>query len=340
MALAEDSGPVIGNATARLPDFYIIGHAKSGTTALYEMLNQHPGIYMPEYKKGAGKEPWYFSRDNPHPQRTSERNIAYTGRTEQTLEDYLSLFTGASDDQKIGEASTSYIWSRTAAERIAAARPDAKIVAIVREPAAFLRSLHLQLLQNHHETERDFRKAVELDGPRRENREIPQQSYWPQALIYSDRVQYVTQLERYRAQFPAEQMLVLIYDDFRDDNVATVRRVFRFLGVDETREIQAADVNPTVGVRSVRVDDFRRSLRAGRGPVLRAMRDVGKTVTTVGLRRRLYYPLVRRAVFGEPPAPDEEFNRELRERFKPEVVALSEYLGRDLVSLWGYDAIG
>jgi Sulfotransferase family len=323
----------------RIPDFFIVGHAKSGTTALYELLNQHPGLFLPEYKKGAGKEPWYFSRDNPHPQTNGERDIAYTGRTAQTLEDYLSLFEQAREDQLVGEASTSYIWSRTAAERIAKARPDAKIVALFREPTSFLRSLHLQLLQNHHEVERDFRKAVELDAPRLESREIPPRSYWPSALIYSDRVRYVSQLERYKAVFDDEQILILIYDEWRADNLGTARRVLRFLGVDDEIELRAADVNPTVGVRSVRVDDFRRSLRAGRGPVLRAVRDVGKSMTTVGMRKRLYYPLVRRAVFGEPPPPDEQFNRELRGRFKGEVEALSEYLGRDLVSLWGYDKL-
>jgi hypothetical protein len=323
----------------RIPDFFVVGHAKSGTTALYEMLSQHPEIFMPEYKKGAGKEPWYFSRENPHPQTTDGRDIAWTGRTAMTLEDYLSLFEDAREDQVIGEASTSYIWSHTAAARIAEAHPDAKIVAIFREPASFLRSLHLQLLQNHHETERDFRKAVELDAARLQNREIPRQSHWPSALIYSERVKYVSQLERYEAVFPDEQILVLIYDDWRADNVATVRRVFRFLGVDDEHDVRAEQVNPTVGVRSVRVDDFRRSLRAGSGPVLRAVRDVGKSVTTVGMRKRLYYPLVRRAVFGEPPPPDERFSQELRRRFKGEVVALSEHLGRDLVSLWGYDKL-
>ena len=40
-----------------------------------------------------------------------------------------------------------------------------------------------------------------------------------------------------------------------------------------------------------------------------------------------------------PRAPDENFVLELRRRFKPEVVALSEHLGRDLVTLWGYDAV-
>ncbi len=324
----------------RMPDFFIVGHAKCGTTALYEMLGRHPQIYMPEYKAGFGKEPWYFARENPHPQSSGERDISFTGRTAQTLEDYLSLFDGAAEGQRIGEASTSYLWSRTAAGRIAAARPGARIIAIIREPASFLRSLHLQLLENHHEVVTDFRTAVELDDDRRHNRNIPATSYWPQALIYSDRVRYVEQLRRYEAVFAPEQMLVLIYDDFRDDNEATVRRVLRFLDVDDTQPIEPQRVNPTIALRSERADSFRRSLRAGRGPLLRALRDTGKALTTRQLREKLYYPTLRRAVYGAPPPPDEQFMAELRHRFKPEVVALSEYLDRDLVSLWGYDELG
>jgi hypothetical protein len=324
----------------RIPDFFIVGHAKCGTTALYEMLRRHPQIYLPDYKAGAGKEPWFFSRDNPNPQTSGERNIAFTGRTAVTMEEYLLLFDAARPDQHVGEASTSYLWSRTAASRIAAVRPDARIIAIMREPASFLRSLHLQLLENKHETEKDFRKAVELDGPRRENRHIPSHSYWPQALIYSDRVRYVEQLQRYRAEFPAEQLLVLIYDDFRDDNEETVRRVLRFLQADETVAVAAMDANRTVALRSERLADVKRALRSGGGPVSRTLRGAGKTLTTSRMRERLYYPLQRRALYRQPPPPDEEFMLELRHRFKGEVEALSEYLDRDLVTLWGYDAIG
>src|SRR6202034_862208 len=77
---------------ARVPDFFIVGHAKCGTTALYEMLRRHPQIHMPDYKGGSGKEPWYFSRDNPNPQTTDERSVAFTGRKSVTFEEYLSLF--------------------------------------------------------------------------------------------------------------------------------------------------------------------------------------------------------------------------------------------------------
>ena len=47
----------------------------------------------------------------------------------------------------------------------------------------------------------------------------------------------------------------------------------------------------------------------------------------------------RQLVFGAPAVPDEDFARELRARFKPEVEAVSEYLERDLVELWGYDRL-
>jgi len=326
---------------SRIPDFFIVGHAKCGTTALYEMLKSHPQIFMPEYKWGAGKEPWYFSRDNPQPQTDNVRSVSFTGRRAVTLEEYTALFADARGDQLVGEASTSYLWSTTAAERIAQVRPDARIIAIFREPASFLRSLHLQLLQNHHEVEHDFRKAVELDEPRRAGRDIPVHSYWPQALIYSDRVRYVDQLRRYETVFAPERTLALIYDDLRSDNAGTLRRVLRFLEVDEDFAAPALDVNPTIAVRKPRLHRVLRNLHAGPGPLLRPVKAVGKTLTTNGLRRTIYYPGLRRiGVWGEPPPADAAFMEELRVRFKGEVVALSEHLGRDLVSLWGYDRVG
>ena len=335
----HEGGGAARVSAVRIPDFFIVGHAKCGTTALYEMLKAHPQIFMPEYKWGAGKEPWYFSRDNPQPQTDNVRSVRFTGRRAVTLEEYTALFAGARADQLVGEASTSYLWSTTAAERIAQARPDARIIAILREPASFLRSLHLQLLQNHHEVERDFRKAVELDDARRAGREIPLHSYWPQALIYSDRVRYAEQLRRYETVLAPEQILVLIYDDFRSDNAATVRRVLQFLGVGEDFTVPEVEVNPTIAIRKPRLQRVLRNLYLGRGPLLRSAKAVGKTLTTNRLRRAIYYPGTRRLVWGEPPPADQAFMEALRVRFKGEVVALSEHLGRDLVSLWGYDTI-
>jgi hypothetical protein len=212
-----------GERQTRIPDFFIVGHAKCGTTALYQMLRRHPQIFMPELK-----EPLFFATDL---RMRFQRPAAGPLPTE--LDDYLSLFAAAGSTQRVGEASSSYLWSREAAGRIAAVQPDARIVAILREPASFLRSLHLQLLQNHIESQKSLRRALALEQPRREGKQIPRRCTRPQALMYSERVRYVTQLRRFHEQFGRERVLVLIYDDFRAENEATVRGVLRFLDVDD-----------------------------------------------------------------------------------------------------------
>jgi hypothetical protein len=283
------------------------------------------------------KEPQYFAR-NPQPPADGVRSFEQTGRYPFTLADYLSLFTAARPDQLIGDASTFHLWSPLAPQRIAEAQPAARIIAILREPASFLHSLHLQMVENRTESVKDLRKALSLEDERRQGRSIPRHSYWPSALIYSDRVRYVEQLRRYHAAFPREQVLVLIYDDFRRDNEGTVRTVLRFLGVDDAAPVEAIDANPSVRVRSVRLDTMIRAVRSGRGPVGRAVQSTVKALTTRRARSVLY-PLRRRVVYGKPRPADERLMTELRRGFKGEVVALSEYLDRDLVRLWGYDCL-
>jgi Sulfotransferase domain len=312
-----------------VPDFFIVGHPKSGTTALYEMLKRHPQIFMCEEK-----EPWYFSpelRFRPPPRKPFA--------IPESLEQYLSLFEAAGPQQRAGEASTTYLWSRAAASLIADARPDARIVAILREPASFLRSLHLQFIEAHIETESDLRRALALEAARREDRHIPRHSYWPQMLQYAEHVRYVEQLRRYEAVFPPEQLLVLIYDDFRADNHGTVRTVLRFLGVDDAAPVESVELNSTVHARSQAVHELVHAVAVGRGPISHAVKAAVTAITPRGPRRRLLGAVRRRVVYRDPPVPDEQLMGELRVRFKPEVEALSEYLGRDLVSLWGYDNI-
>jgi hypothetical protein len=314
---------------SRLPDFFIVGQPKSGTTALWEMLRRHPQIFMPD-----GKEPWFFAPE------LHERTPPRPGGTPRTLEEYVALFEDATPDQRVGEASPLYLWSKTAAGRIAEVAPDARIVAILREPASLLRSLHLQFVQTYVETENDLRKALALEQARREGRRMPRHSYWPKALLYSEHVRYVEQLRRYHDVFQAERVLVLIYDDFRSDNEGTVRAVLRFLGVEEAHPLQTIDANPSVRVRSHQLHHVVHAVTVGQGPVSRAVKASIKAIAPRTVRRGALHATQRRMVFTDPLPPEEGLMVELRRRFKGEVVALSEYLGRDLVSLWGYDGVG
>jgi Sulfotransferase family len=313
----------------RAPDFFIVGHPKSGTTALYEMLRRHPGIFMPELK-----EPRFLA---------SDMYVAPDGgapsRLPSTLDQYLALFAPAGPERLAGEASPLYLASELAAGRIAELRPQARIIAVLREPASFLRSLHLQFVQSHIENKNDLAKAIALEVTRREGRQIPRSSQLrPQVLQYSHHVRYVEQLRRYHAVFPPEQVLVLIYDDFRTDNAATVKAVLRFLDLADA-EVQELDANPSVRVRSQQLDGVLHAVSVGRGPVSRVAKTAVKALAPRSVRRGALGLAKRRIVYASPREPERELTLQLRRRFRGEVRALSEYLNRDLLTLWGYDSI-
>jgi Sulfotransferase family len=323
------------DATARrVPDFFVVGAPKSGTTSLYWMLRQHPQIFMPDLK-----EPQFLASDAP------ARDVYYAralpGSADKrprpiprprTLEDYLALFADAAPGQRVGESSTFYLLSRDAATRIAELAPDARIIAILREPVSFLRSLHLTALLISYETEKSLSKAMSLEAARREGRRVPRHAPRPQLLQYSEHVRYVEKLRRFEERFPPGHVQALIYDDLWGDTDAIVHRVLRFLEVDEDYPIHRVNTNVTRrAVRSPRLKAALESLAAWRGPPRAGRAEQLLRRTVRGARRR--------AVMGDAPAMDDQFALELRRRLRSEVVALSDHLGRDLVALWGYDAV-
>ncbi len=142
----------------RLPTFFLVGAPKAGTTSLYHYLDQHPQVYM-----SAIKEPHVFAaevrEENFDPE--LRRGIARDTRGVREFlsgsmrrkrfsgivadwEGYLRLFADAGAELALGEASACYLWSPTAAERIAGRIPDAKILVMLRNPAerAFSQYLH------------------------------------------------------------------------------------------------------------------------------------------------------------------------------------------------------
>jgi Sulfotransferase domain len=298
-----------GAAGGRFPDFFVVGHPKCGTTALYDMLSQHPLIYMSPVK-----EPRFFVSDD-------ELRLPALRRT--TLADYLRLFTAAGAEQRTGEASPQYLASHSAPGAIAAANPSARIIAILRDPASFIRSMH-----NHW-----VRRGIER--PENLGVALAAGSSDPLWRYYEQRVRFVDQLERYRAVFPPDQVLVLIYDDYRSSNVDTVRRVFRFLHVDEEYEVAPRDLNAGAGVRSRVAAVVWHRLMLGQG---RASASLGRAARAAVPHRgrdavRAFY---RRANLTAPPPIDDALMARLRMQFAPEVRKISDYLGRDLTGLWGY----
>ena len=115
--------------------------------------------------------------------------------------------------------------------------------------------------------------------------------------------------------------------------------MLRHLGVDDTVPVAPKEANPTVRMRSRRLHDLVHAVSVGRDPASRAAKRAIKAVTPGSVRQRALHTTQHQLIAAPPAPPDERVMRELRRRFKDEVVALSDYIDRDLVSEWGYDRL-
>ena len=113
---------------ANAPTFMIIGAARSGTTALYDLVRQHPQVFM-----SAIKEPNYFAFEG-EPLDWEGPGKEFVNNSVARWEDYCALFAPAPDNTARGEASPLYLWSPDAAQRIKARLPDVRMIAVLRNP--------------------------------------------------------------------------------------------------------------------------------------------------------------------------------------------------------------
>jgi len=207
-----------------LPNFLIIGAAKAGTNALYHYLRQHPQIYMSPWK-----EPKFFAFE-------TEADLGFraaNGRDapvnasvilDQTA--YEELFDDARDGELArGEASTHYLYVEKSPGRIKTLIPDARLIAVLRNPVDRAFSSYQHLVRDELEP-LDFGAALDAEPQR-----IAE--HYAYLYRYTDMGFYSQQLERYEKTFPENQLCVLLYDDLRSDPEGTCRRIFSFLGVDE-----------------------------------------------------------------------------------------------------------
>src|SRR5918997_438225 len=131
-----------------MPNFLIIGAMKSGTTALYYYLEQHPEIYMSPVK-----EPNFFSSQE---QENAADAVTHIGT-------YQHLFRGVSGQKAIGEAPHSYLYEPGAAAEIRRYSPDAKLIAILRNPIDRAHSHFLHMVRSGTEPLDDFARALQED---------------------------------------------------------------------------------------------------------------------------------------------------------------------------------
>src|ERR687889_732202 len=193
-----------------MPNFLIIGAMKSGTTALYYYLEQHPEIYMSPVK-----EPNFFSSQE---QENAADTVTHIGT-------YQHLFRGASGKKAIGEASHSYLYEPGAAAEIRRYLPEARLIAILRNPIDRAYSHFLHMVRSGTERLDAFAQAFQEER-------VAGLSEGPTFKDYIGRGLYYDQLKRYFGMFPREQVRVYLYEDLSSAPISTVQDAFRFLRVD------------------------------------------------------------------------------------------------------------
>ena len=238
-----------------LPNFLLIGANKAGTSALHQLLDGHPQIFMSPVK-----EPSYFALDGPPAVGGPDGN--FVEHMVWDREAYERLFEGVVDEVVVGESSTIYFASETAPERIHAEVPDAKLLVVLRDPSDRARSAHDMYVANGFE-DLGLVDAVEAELAG---------SVWRKYVRLS---RYADSLERYRALF-GDQLKVVIYRDFRQRPRETVSEIFEWLGVDPDVPV---DVDRQVNVWKVprsrlkrlvgRIPGLRRAAGRGADPEVR-----------------------------------------------------------------------
>jgi hypothetical protein len=303
------------------PNLFIIGAPKSGTTSLYEYLKGHPEVFM-----SVVKEPCYFARDLA---RDESGNFLVYERDQKLYDD---LFKDAGDEKRLGEGSTRYMYSSDAPTLIREASPDARIIAMVRNPVDMAHSLHAHKLAAGTEDLDDFEEALAAEADRHAGKRIPAHSN-PLLATYRDRARFGEQLPRWFDAFGRDAVLVIVLEDMIRNPAKEFRKVLEHLGVDPTYTPESFTAyNTAHGARSRNI----RRILNGRIPqwfVWGLMPKVIGDTRTRGIVRSFRHSWFhRKPITKDPLRP--ELRRKLEDEFMPDVARLSAMLGRDLGEVW------
>jgi hypothetical protein len=304
------AGLPIMRGMSRMPDFFIIGAAKSGTTSLCNYLDQHPGIFMSHPKEPSFmafcEQPWPYAKP-------AMNDLVARLKITLTLEAYQNLFTNAAPAQKTGEGSVSSLDVPRSAGRIKHYAPQAKLIAILRQPADRAYSHYTMMLRNGLETVNDFRKALALEPER-------MAKGWYEGFAYHANGFYAKSLTRFYSLFDANRIKVFLYDDLRAEPLSFVQSIYRFLEVDDTF---APDMS-------------KRFMEGGTRPMNSSLvRMLRSNSITKALRRHapdLYQPMknVAKRALIKPAVLDPDLREKLTRGYREDILRLQDMIGRDL----------
>ena len=308
------------------PNFFIVGAAKSGTTSLYAYLNQHPEVYMSPIK-----EPNYFASDidqgaireevkarikmlNVDEYIKGDMNKTMHRAFITSFDQYLALFRFAKNEKAIGEASASYLFSKTAATNIFQYNSKAKIIVVLRQPVERAYS-HYLMDQRMALTNYSFEDALS------EEKKHPVRN-WGATSLYLELGLYSEQVKRYVDLFPPQQILIILNEDLRQSTEAIMKKVYTFLNVNPNFKLSVAQDFNTAAVP--------------RNPIVRKLITVN--TFRVKIRRALKHSflkgIIKNLLFTKPEKGEmlSETKKQLQNFYDEDIKLLEQLIDKDLSS--------
>jgi hypothetical protein len=302
------------SAERLLPNFLVLGTAKAGTSSLYAYLKQHPDVFL-----SPTTELNFFAHEGCDLNFRGPRDIEYMWDDSlvSTYEDYLKQFAGVDREIAIGEVSTHNLYSARAPALIKRYVPNAKMIAILRNPVDRAFSAFSHMVRDRREETSDFRAALAREPARIRNN-------WEPLWHYKSMGLYGVQLSRYLQTFDRKQIRVYTYDDFVARPLEVVQDIFAFIGVDAKF---APDMSEKYNVSTMARSHQLQDMMMGKSLVRSTLRSLVPASARSRIRNYILEHNVKRLRL------DSKMRRELTAAYQEDIRLLERLLGRDL-SQW------
>ena len=293
-----------------LPNFIIIGAAKSGTTAIYHYLKQHPQVYMSPVKEAN-----FFALEGDKLQFFEPFAYPSERKPADNIEAYCELFEDVTSEIAIGEASPWYLYSPRSAEKIHYYLPKAKLIAILRNPVERAFSHFLDFRRDAKEPLTDFAQALQEE-------EVRIRDNWHPLWHYKQMGFYSVQLKRYFDRFDRNQIQVYLYEDFKNNPIIVMQEIFRFINVDETFVPDMSLRHNVSGIpKNKALHIFLKTKHPLKNLIKPWIPERLRLQTVVNLRNRNLM---------KPPKLSLELRQQLMQEYRDDILMLQDLIERDL----------
>ena len=282
-----------------LPNFFIPGAGRSGTTSLAGALSRHPDVFIPKMK-----EPSFFSE---------------SFQWVKTPSRYAELYAEAHEPLR-GDASHVYLEDPVSAATIKAFCPDAKFVIVLRNPADRALGLYAYMVEHGYEIHSTFEQALKAEDRRFHSERFRRRRWGPfWNFMYFRSGLYAEQIERYLEHFPRERLFVTTLPQLITQPFEVVNEMCAFLGVAPLNLETFPRDGTSKGVKSTKLQVLDQRLLK---PLeYRRVPGVGTSRASVNRWNRM-----------PRPSMQAETHADLMRRFEPDLHRLRELVGIDLLS--------